>query len=49
MRVEVQAPKRRAVTRVESDETQDYVIGRRGYGDLCQEVEEIGFFADRVE
>ena len=36
-RVEVQAPKRRAVIRVESEGTQDYVLERRSYRDLSQE------------
>ena len=44
VRVEVQLPKRRAVIRVESEETQHYVPERRCYVDICQEeVEEIGF------
>ena len=43
-RVEVQAQKRRAVIRVESEETQDYVLERCIYGDISQEeVDEIGF------
>ena len=42
-RVEVQAPKRRAVMRVESEETQDDVLERRIYGDISEEpVDEIG-------
>ena len=48
-RVEVQGPKRRAVTHVESEETQDYVLERRRYGDLSQEeVEEISFLPTAV-
>ena len=36
--------KRRAVIRVESEETQDCVLERRSYGDVSQEeVEEVGF------
>ena len=42
-RVEVQGPKRR-VTRVEPEETQDYVRGRLAHGEISQEeAEEIGF------
>ena len=44
VRVEAQPQKRRAVIRVESEETQDYVMERRSCGYLGQEeVEEIGF------
>ena len=36
-RVEVQGPKRRAVIRAESGETQDYVHGRVAHEDFSQE------------
>ena len=43
-RIKVQGTKRRAVIRVEAEETHDYVRERRTYGDLSQEeTDEIGF------
>ena len=43
VRVKAPPPKRRAVIRVESAETQDYVSGQQGFEDLGQEeAEELG-------
>ena len=44
VRVEAQPKRRRAVIRVESEETQDCVLERRSCGDIGQEeVEDVGF------
>ena len=49
VRVEAQPQKRRAVIRVESDETQDHVMERRRCGyPRKEEVEEIGFVPSAV-
>ena len=50
VRVEAPPQKRRVVISVESDETQDYVSGQRGFEDLGQEeTEELGFCSECVQ